>query len=93
MHKLEQDFFQDVRFIGADTINFSIFHGELNRIKTGDIKNPHLRPEPQSNTPAVIPMIFYFLDRRDFAYRKIFAENTPAKTDFQKLFVNRDGKR
>ena len=93
MHKLEQDFFQDVRFIGADTINFSIFHGEFNRVKAGDIKNPYMRPEPQSDAPAVIPMIFYFLDCHDFAYRKIFAENTPAKTDFQKLFVNRDGKR
>ena len=81
------------RLIGADAIDFSVFHGEFNRVKARDIKNSHLRPEPQSDTPAVIPMIFYFPDSRDFAYRKIFAENTPAKTDFQKLFVNEDGKR
>src|SRR3989338_11482450 len=70
------------RLVGADAIDSSVFHGELNRVKAGNIKNPHLRPEPQSDTPAVIPMIFYFPGRHDFAYRKIFAENTPAKTDF-----------
>jgi len=81
------------RLVGADAIDFSVFHGELNRVKAGDIKNPHIWPEPQSDVPAVIPMIFYFPDSRDFAYRKIFAENAPAKTDFQKLFVNEYGER
>ena len=82
-----------IRLIRADAIDSSVFHSEFNRVKTGNIKNPHLRPEPQSDAPAVIPMIFYFPDRRDSAYRKLFAENTPAKTDFQKLSVNRDSKR
>ena len=67
----------------SDPVDFSVLHSNFKRVKAGNIKNPHARPEPQPYASAVIPMIFTCVADYNLTRPEFFAKNSIAKLDLR----------
>lgn len=66
-------------FVCADAVDFTVFEHYFNRVKARDIVNPHIRPEPQADSPAVVPMVLARLPAHNLTKQNCLAKESEAE--------------